>query len=332
VMFITTANLLDPIPPALKDRMEVLELPGYTPEEKVQITQKYLLPKQLEEHGISSRHLLMTKPALRRIIADYTREAGLRNLEREIASICRKVARQVAEGRKGRVKVTPERLAEFLGPPKYYAEVAERTSTPGVVTGLAWTQTGGEILFVESTKMRGSKQFSITGQIGGVMQESAKAALSWVRSKAPELNIDPELFEKHDLHVHIPAGAIPKDGPSAGVTIATSLVSLLTDQTIRSDVAMTGEITLRGKVLPVGGIKEKLLAAHRARIKSVILPSHNEKDTLELPEKVRRGLKLLFVDNMDDVLRVAFNSQPRARKGGRGQAARKQTRKKTTKG
>jgi len=328
VMFIATANLLDPIPPALKDRMEVLELPGYTLDEKVKIAQKYIVSKQLKAHGISRKQLGFDKLALVAIIDGYTREAGLRNLEREVATVCRKVARRVAEGKRRAVKLTARNVAKFLGPESFYSEVAERTSVPGVVTGLAWTSVGGEILFIEATKMPGAKGFSVTGQVGSVMQESAQASLSWVRAKAAELKIDAKEFEEQDLHVHIPAGAIPKDGPSAGITIATSLVSLLTDRTIRSDVAMTGEITLRGKVLPVGGIKEKLLGAHRAQIKTVILPAHNKKDTLELPEKVRKDLDLVYVDNMDDVLKVVFRNGRPARKTAKRTSRKKGARKK----
>jgi ATP-dependent Lon protease len=328
VMFIATANLLETIPPPLRDRMEVLEIPGYMREDKVKIAQKFIVPKQLKMHGIQSKNLTIYKSALVKIIGSYTRESGLRNLEREVASICRKAARKVAEGYKGKIKITPENLSEFLGPEKFYAEVAERTSVPGVVTGLAWTMTGGEILFIESTRMKGGKGFTVTGQLGDVMKESARAALSWVRSKAPELMIDPDIFDNNDIHIHIPAGAIPKDGPSAGITIASSLVSLLTDRTIRSDVAMTGEITLRGKVLPVGGIKEKLLAAHRANIKTVILPNHNEKDTLELPDKVKKGLRLVFVESMDEVVRVAFEKKPKHTKTVKKKAMKKKSGKK----
>jgi len=327
VMFIATANLLDPIPAALRDRMEILELPGYTLEEKVKIAQQFLVPKQLKEHGISGKHLTISQDALVKIIEGYTREAGLRNLERCLATICRKVARRVAEGKSGKVHLTGKAVAEYLGPEMFYSEVAERTSVPGVVTGLAWTPSGGDILFIEATRMPGSKKYTITGQLGDVMKESGQAALSWVRSKADQLGISADTFEKSDLHLHIPAGAIPKDGPSAGVTIATALVSLLTNRTIRSDVAMTGEITLRGKVLPVGGIKEKLLAAHRARIKTVILPSHNRKDTVELPKNVKKELNLLFVDQMEDVLKAAFNGlemkkSPRKSRSGRARSYR----------
>jgi ATP-dependent Lon protease len=321
VMFIATANLLDPIPPALRDRMEVLELPGYTREDKVRIARKYLIPKQLAEHGINRRALTVRNSALVGIIEGYTREAGLRTLEREIASICRKVARRVAEGNKQPVDLRAESVEKYLGPRQFFSEVAERTSVPGVVTGLAWTPSGGEILFIESTKMKGAKKFSFTGQLGGVMQESAQAAMSWVRSRCEDLKIESRLFDEHDVHIHMPAGAIPKDGPSAGIAIATSLVSLFTDRTIRSDVAMTGEITLRGKVLPVGGIKEKLLAAHRAQIKTVILPEQNKKDTLDLPPKIRKQLKLTFVENMDQVIRAAFRNG--TRKGKRKAAQKK---------
>jgi ATP-dependent Lon protease len=306
VMFICTANVLDTIPPPLRDRMEVLELPGYTEEEKLAIAFKYLIPRQLKEHGLSREHLRFEKRAVRRIIREYTREAGLRNLEREIANICRKVAKKVAL--EGPVKeiITAAKVPEYLGPPKYLSEVAERTSEPGVATGLAWTPSGGDILFVECTRMPGSKQLILTGQLGEVMRESAQAALSWVRSRAQKLGIDEHFMEKSDIHIHVPAGAIPKDGPSAGVTIVTALVSLLLGKPVRHDLAMTGEITLRGKVLPVGGIKEKVLAAHRAGIRAVILPARNQKDLEEIPKGVLEELEFHFVENLDQVLRIAF--------------------------
>jgi len=306
VMFITTANLLDPIPPALRDRMEVLELPGYTEEEKVKIAQQYLIPKQLNEHGLNKDQLSFEEEAIKKIIREYTREAGLRNLEREIAAICRRVAKEVAEGKTEKRLITADSISEFLGPIKFFSEVAERTEEPGVATGVAWTPAGGDILFVESTKMKGKKGLTLTGHLGDVMRESAQAALSYIRSKASELGIQEDFFEKYDLHIHVPAGAIPKDGPSAGVTIATSLLSLLTERPVRSDIAMTGEITLRGKVLPVGGIKEKILAAKRAGIKKVIMPKKNEKDLEEVPKSARDEMEFYFVENLDQVFELAL--------------------------
>jgi len=311
VMFITTANILDPIPPALRDRMEVLELPGYTEEEKLKIAKNYLVPKQLEAHGLSDKNLKFEEGALRRIVLEYTREAGVRNLEREIANICRGVARHVAEGQKGITVIDAESVPSYLGPNKFFSEVAERTSTPGVATGLAWTQTGGEILFVEATRMKGHKGFTLTGQLGDVMKESAHAALSYVRTRARELKIPENFFDRSDIHIHVPAGAIPKDGPSAGVAMFTALTSLLTGRPVRSNVAMTGEITLRGLVLPVGGIKEKVLAARRAGITTVILPKKNEKDLEEVPEQVKKDLKFHFVRRMEEVTRLALKDKPK---------------------
>jgi len=308
VMFITTANLLDPIPPALRDRMEVLELPGYIQEEKLMIARQFLIPRQLEAHGLKNDHLELSDEAILSIIRDYTREAGLRNLEREIASICRKVAKSVAVGKVDKMKITAENVSDFLGPIRFFSETAERTTEPGVAIGVAWTPSGGDIVFVESTKMSGNKSLKLTGHLGEVMKESAEAALSYIRSKAGSLGIDTDFFDKYDLHIHIPAGAIPKDGPSAGVTIATSLVSLLRGKPVRPDVAMSGEITLRGKVLPVGGIKEKVLAAKRAGIKTVILPSKNKKDLEEIPETVKGELEFQFVDTIDEVWRVALRN------------------------
>ena len=314
VMFITTANILDPIPPALRDRMEVLELPGYTEEEKLRIAKDYLVPKQIQAHGLTNENIKFEDGALRRIILDYTREAGVRNLEREIANICRGVARKVAEGQKGLTLVDAETTPTYLGVVKFFSEVAERTSEPGVATGLAWTPTGGDILFVEATRMKGRKGFSLTGQLGEVMKESAQAALSYVRAKAKTLKIPENFFDQSDLHIHVPAGAIPKDGPSAGVTIFTAITSLLTGRPVRSDVAMTGEITLRGLVLPVGGIKEKVLAAKRAGISTVILPKRNEKDLEEVPEQVKKDMKFHFVQRMDEVIRLALKPKAKQKK------------------
>jgi len=312
VMFITTANILDPIPAPLRDRMEVLDLPGYTEEEKLKIAQNYLVPKQIEAHGLTEKHIQFTEKALRRIILEYTREAGVRNLEREIATICRGVARKVAEGQQELSIIDEEKVATYLGPIKFFSEIAERTADPGVAIGLAWTPTGGDILFIEATRMKGKKGFTLTGQLGEVMKESAQAALSYIRAKAKELNIPENFFDNSDIHIHVPAGAIPKDGPSAGITIFTALTSLLTGRPVRSDVAMTGEITLRGLVLPVGGIKEKVLAAKRAGITTVILPKKNEKDLEDIPEEIKKEIKFHFVQRMDEVIHLALqNKQPK---------------------
>jgi ATP-dependent Lon protease len=318
VLFLTTANVLDPIPPALRDRMEVLELPGYTEEEKLQIVERHIVPKQMAENGLGALKIDFTPEAVSEVIRSYTREAGLRNLEREIGRICRKIARSITEGETPPERITPEMLQRFLGPPKFFSEAAERTQEPGVATGLAWTPNGGDILFIESTRMSGQKGVTITGSLGDVMKESAQAALSYVRSRAAQLGIAPDFFDKSDLHIHVPAGAIPKDGPSAGVTIAASLASLLSARPVRSDVAMTGEITLRGKVLPVGGIKEKVLAARRAGIKTVILPRRNERDLDDIPEEVRKEIEFVFVDTVDEVLGHALRD-------GAGQRAQSET-------
>jgi len=307
VVFITTANILEPIPPALKDRMEVLELPGYSDDEKLMIAKQHLITKELNEHGLSSELLEFKDETLLKIINSYTREAGVRNFEREIAAVCRAVAKEVAEGKKGKVTVEPDMLHKFLGPVKFFSDVAERTSDPGIATGLAWTPTGGDIIFVEATRMNGEKGLSLTGQLGEVMKESAQAALSYVRSKTKELGIEENFYQKNDIHIHVPAGAIPKDGPSAGIAMFIALTSLLTNKPVRSDVAMTGEITLRGLILPVGGIKEKVLAGKRAGIKTIILPQKNEKDLEELAEHVKEGLEFKFVQRMDEVVKIALS-------------------------
>jgi ATP-dependent Lon protease len=309
VLFITTANLLDTIPPALRDRMEILELPGYTAEEKLEIAKRHLIPKLLREHGLTPEQLGIQDAAIARVIAQYTREAGLRNLERELAGICRKAARRVAEEGTQSVRVGEADLEAFLGPFKFWNERVERMQAPGVAIGLAWTPQGGDILFVESSRAPGSKSLKLTGHLGDVMKESAEAALSYVRSNAEGLGIDPDFFAKTDLHIHVPSGAIPKDGPSAGVTMVTSLVSLLTGRRVRSDVAMTGEITLRGKVLPVGGIKEKVLAARRAGVQSVILPRRNEKDLADLPASIRSEVDIHLVDRLEEVLTLALKEE-----------------------
>ncbi len=311
VMFIATANVLDPIPPALRDRLEILEIPGYTRNEKLMISKQFLIPKQIEDHGLTEKQIHFQDSALAEVIDSYTREAGVRNLEREIGAICRGVAVKVAEEHlKEQKDISAEAVAEFLGPPKYFGEVAERTSEPGVATGLAWTPVGGDILFIEATRMPGKGNVIMTGQLGDVMKESAQAAMSFVRSRAKWLGIEENFFEKADVHVHIPAGAIPKDGPSAGITMFVALSSMLTGIPVRSDVAMTGEITLRGNVLPVGGIKEKLLAAHRAGIKRVILPERNSKDMADVPEEVKKEMEILYVKRMDEVLPLALSEVP----------------------
>ena len=307
VLFIATANTLDTIPGPLRDRMEILTLSGYTDEEKIGIARQYLVPKQLAAHGLAPDELDFEPEALRRMVRAYTREAGVRNLEREIAAAARKVARRLAEGEAGPVKVTPDTLVDFLGRPRFFDEVAERTTRPGVATGLAWTPTGGDVLFVEATMMPSSEErLVLTGMLGDVMRESAQTAVSYVWSNATALGIDPKLFEGKTIHVHVPAGAIPKDGPSAGVTITTAIASLASGRPVRGDLAMTGEITLRGKVLPVGGIKEKVLAAHRAGVHSVIMPRHNERDLEDVPAEIRRDLQVVFVDDAADVLRLAL--------------------------
>jgi len=312
VMFITTANILDTIPPALRDRMEVLMLHGYTLDEKIKIANRYLIPRQRDEHGLSAKQIKFSTGAVKQIVMGYTREAGLRNLEREIANVCRGVASKIAEGEVKSATIKVEDIHGYLGPVRITSETKARITTPGVATGLAWTPTGGELLFIEATAMKGKKGLTLTGQLGDVMKESATAALSFARANAAALGIDEDFFENHDLHIHVPAGAIPKDGPSAGVTMLTALTSLLTDTRIRNDLAMTGEITLRGQVLPVGGIKEKVLAAHRAGIKTIILPEWNRKDLEDIPKKVENDIKFYFADKMMDVIAIALeNKKPR---------------------
>ena len=313
VMFVATANIADPIPPPLRDRMEILEIPGYTRKEKLAIAKRHLLPKQLSEHGLTTEQLEITDKALEEIIDHYTREAGVRSLERQIAGVIRGVAVKVAEGDTQRRRVDNEDdLHEFLGALKYTSEVAERTAETGVATGLAWTSVGGEILFIEATKMYGTGKLQLTGQLGEVMKESAQAALSFVRTNAHKFGIQRDFLEKSDLHIHIPAGGMPKDGPSAGVTLFTAVVSLLTGITFRHDVAMTGEITLRGRVLPIGGLKEKVLAAHRAGIKRIIVPERNRADLEEVPKEVVDELQFFFVSHMTQVLEAALERMPEA--------------------
>ncbi len=312
VFFITTANWLDTIPQPLLDRMEVIQLSSYTEEEKVKIAQGYLVPRQIRENGLRSDEVRFDEAALRRIVREYTREAGVRHLERQVGTVCRKVATRVAERGDGQepAVVTPENVPDFLGRPKFLPEVADRVEVPGVATGLAWTPVGGDVLFLEATRMPGGKGFTLTGQLGDVMKESAQAALSWVRNKAGHYGVAEDFFTKHDIHLHIPAGATPKDGPSAGVTMATALVSLLTGRTVRKDVGMTGEITLRGQVLPIGGLKEKVLAASRFGLTTVILPKRNEGDLEDVPEAVRAKMTFVLAEKVEDVIESALNPAP----------------------
>jgi ATP-dependent Lon protease len=308
VMFIGTANYTEPIPPALMDRMEVLRLPGYTQNEKLHIAKKYLISRQLKEHGLDTNQLTIKDETVLRIIEGYTREAGVRNLERMIGSLCRYIATQIAEGKRRRATIKPNNLSEILGPKRFESEIALRTATPGVVTGLAWTPVGGEILFVEAAKMRGKGQLLLTGQIGDVMKESAQAAYSVIRSNAARLKIDVKVFEKHDFHLHVPAGAVPKDGPSAGIAMFTALVSLLRNVPVRPDVAMTGEITLKGLALPIGGLKEKILAAKQAGISTVVAPKRNKRDVEDLPREAKRGMKFVYISKATEVLKIALVS------------------------
>jgi ATP-dependent Lon protease len=310
VMFITTANILDPIPPALEDRMEVIEFPGYVEQEKVEIAKRFLIPRQRDEHGL--RGLRFSDQALRKIIREYSYEAGVRNLEREIATICRKVARAVAEGKRAPRLITPRSLYKYLGPAQYSYGLIEDKDEVGLATGIAWTAAGGDTMAVEVTLMDGKGNLILTGQLGDVMQESAQAALSYTRSHATDLGISKKQFDKLDIHIHVPEGAIPKDGPSAGVTIATALVSALSRRPVHREVGMTGEITLRGRILGIGGLKEKVLAAHRAGLKKVLIPKKNEKDLHDIPRRVRKDLEFVFVERMDEVLPVALMPSPSA--------------------
>jgi ATP-dependent Lon protease len=317
VMFVTTANVLDPIPRVLRDRMEVIELPGYTDLEKLQIARRHLVPKELQNHGLDSQNLHFQDGALKKMINDYTREAGLRNLDREIATICRKVAKMVASGQKRKVEITPVNLERFLGPIKFFQEIVQRTPQIGVVPGVAWTETGGDLMFVEATKMKGKKSLTLTGYLGEVMKESVQTALSWVRSTSKTLGIEEGFFENYDIHVHVPAGAIPKDGPSAGITMATAIASLLIEKPVKPKLAMTGELTLRGEILPIGGLKEKSLAAYRAGVKILILPKENQKDMVEIPEEIKRNVKFLFVETMDQVLKLALGKKSERKSPGK---------------
>ena len=306
VMFITTANYQDAIPPALRDRMEILDFSGYIEDEKIKIAQRHLLPKQIEENGLIKNEVSIDKAAISELVRSYTRESGVRNLEREIANVLRKVARDMVEKTIKKIRVTKAKVLDYLGAPRFYSELAERTTKPGVVTGLAWTAAGGDILFIESSKMKGKGNLTLTGQLGDVMKESATAALTYVRSHTDILCIPEDFHEKTDVHVHVPAGAIPKDGPSAGVSMFTSIVSLLTDKPVMNKLAMTGEITLRGNVLPIGGVKEKVTAAHRSGIKHIILPDHNKKDLEEIPNHIKKDLNFYFAKEIMDVIDVAL--------------------------
>jgi len=306
VMFITTANLVDPILPPLKDRMEVITLSGYTSEDKLHIARKFLLPRQLEENGISWKDLEISDEAIFAIISQYTQEAGLRNLEREIATVCRRIARKIAEGKRELTRINKGNIQKILGIPKFLPDAEQEEDKVGIATGLAWTQAGGELLYIEATPLKGKGQLTLTGQLGDVMKESAHAALSYARSRADKLGLAEDFYENSDIHIHVPAGAIPKDGPSAGITMATALISCLTRIPVRRDVAMTGEITLQGRVLPIGGLKEKSLAALRAKINTVIVPAKNRKDLEEIPPYIRRKLRYVFVDTMDEILEIAL--------------------------
>jgi ATP-dependent Lon protease len=305
-VFITTANVLDTIPGPLRDRMEIITLTGYTAQEKLEIARRYLVRRQLEANGVRADQVEIGDEAIREIIQRYTREAGVRNLEREIGKVLRNAAVRLAEGDSGPLRITPDNLGAILGPPQFENEVAMRTSVPGVATGLAWTPVGGDILFIEATRIPGSGRLILTGQLGEVMRESAQAALSIVKNRAVSFGIDPNRFDKSDIHVHVPAGAIPKDGPSAGVAMFMALVSLMSDRTVRSDTAMTGEVSLRGLVLPVGGIKEKVVAAHRAGLKRVMLPARNRKDFEDIPEEVRRDMEFIWLERVDEAVEAAL--------------------------
>jgi ATP-dependent Lon protease len=310
VLFITTGNLLDPIPPALRDRMEVIQLPGYTQQEKIEIGKRFLIPKQMENHGLTDKHIAITDQAMVELVQAYTKEAGVRSLERELANVMRKTARQVAEGRKRKTVVDPKKLADLLGPPRFEYGELETEDQVGAATGLVVTEVGGDVVSVEVTKMAGKEDFILTGQLGEVMRESARAGLSWIRARADQLGVPREMFEKNTLHIHVPAGAIPKDGPSAGITMAVAMVSAFTGIAVRKDVAMTGEITLRGRVLPVGGLKSKILAAHLSGARHVILPLKNEKDLQDIPDEIRRQMKLILADSMDQVLQHSLIRLP----------------------
>jgi len=310
VMFITTANLMDPILSALRDRMEIIEIPGYSQEEKIGIAKRFLIPRQLTEHGITEKQITFTDRALHRIVGDYTREAGVRNLEREIANVMRKVVKKIAEGEDQLYAITPTSLPKYLGVPRHHKESEEKKDLIGVATGLAWTEVGGDIIHIEATIMKGKGTLTLTGHLGDVMKESAQAALSYVRARARQLGLKPDVFAQHDIHIHVPAGAIPKDGPSAGITMATALTSAFTNRPVRHELAMTGEVTLRGRVLEIGGLKEKILAAKRVGIFKVILPKKNQKDLVDIPKHLLKGMTCIFAETMDEVLGAALRRAP----------------------
>jgi ATP-dependent Lon protease len=314
VMFITTANMIHPIPSPLRDRMEVLSLSGYTAEEKVGIAKNYLIPKQLDEHGLTDKNIKLNDNALLQVITQYTGEAGVRNLEREIANLCRKVARKTAEGQVKKYVISETNLSKYLGVPKYLPEEEIKKDEVGLATGLAWTEAGGDIIYIEATIMKGKGGITLTGQLGDVMKESAHAALSYIRSKAKNLKISNSMFSSNDIHIHVPAGAIPKDGPSAGITMATAIASAFTGKAVHKSIAMTGEVTLRGSVLPIGGLKEKTLAAKRMGIKKVIIPKRNEKDLEEIPKYIKKDMKFIPVETMDQVLKNALKKTVKRRK------------------
>jgi len=322
VLFICTANTLDTIPGPLLDRMDVIQLSGYTYEEKLGIAKRFLVPKQLEAHGLKRSHISIVDKTLRLVIAEYTREAGVRNLDRQIATLCRKAATRIAKGRKEKIKVDEALVREWLGPRRFSSEARRRTADAGVATGLAYTAVGGDVLFIEATGYPGRGRLKITGQLGEVMQESAQAALSWVRSHTDDLRVAPEWFTHHDIHIHVPAGAVPKDGPSAGVTMATAIASLVRGVPVAEDVGMTGEITLTGQVLPIGGVREKVLAAQRAGLKRVILPRENKHDLDDLPAETKQALDFVLVDGIEEVLEHALSPSARARRPRRSSLAR----------
>ena len=325
-MFITTANWLETIPAPLLDRMEVIRLSGYTESEKIAIAKGYLIPRQIRENGLRKSEISFTDAALRTIIRSHTREAGVRNLEREIGRICRGVATRVAEGSTKKLNITGPRVREFLKKPRFFGseELIERTSIPGVATGLAYTMAGGDVLFIEATAMAGGKKFQLTGSLGQIMQESAQAALSYVRSVSDKYSIEDEYWSAHDIHLHVPAGAQPKDGPSAGVTMAVALTSLATGRPVRAEVGMTGEVTLRGKILPIGGVKEKVLAAHRAGLKTVMLPKRNEIDLEDVPDEVRKDIEFVYIDTIDEAIETAL--KPKKKRKSRSPSRKKGTR------
>jgi ATP-dependent Lon protease len=321
IIFIATANYIDAVPPALRDRMEILEVPGYTDGEKLQIARRYLVPRQLEENGLTQAHCELQDEAIVRVMNDYTHEAGVRELERQLGSICRAVAAKVAAGESGLTVITAELVAQILGPPRFVRETRLNTSKPGVVTGLAYTPSGGEVLHIEAIRYSGKGRLILTGHIGDVMRESVQAAMSLVRNRAQQLHVDPESFRENDVHVHVPSGAVPKDGPSAGVAMFTAIASLFTDKPVRSDVAMTGELSLRGLVLPIGGLKEKTIAAVRAGIRRVIFPELNRKDLPDLPPEVHEKLELIPAATVDDVLREALEAESVSERERWGEAA-----------